>query len=212
MSVGILYIGIVLYLYLPLVLFLLGWVSPVISVPILLISMTAIYYALKNVWNDNKNIKISVSIPEIGAVYMLFILFFVFVGQGDLFPQDFDWHKHHAIYNDLLNYEWPVVYDNDAMLTYYLGQYIVPAAIAKLLFHSHRIMKIMIPVWNALGLLFVYIFLVSFLNVQTRFKKVGIILIMIFWGGFTNLGKDIYRIIGDNIGGVCWKGSTSGLI
>lgn len=196
MSANKLYSGIIIYLYLPLIVFMLGWVSPVVSVPVLIISIIGIFFAMKNVWNDNKSKIIPVSVLEIGLIFVLFIFFFIFVGQGDLFPQDFDWHKHHAIFNDLLNYSWPVVYDNDSMLTYYLGQYIVPAAIAKILFHSNLVMRIMIPVWNALGLLLVYIFMVSFLNAETKVKKLGIILAVIFWGGGTNWGNIVYRIAG----------------
>lgn len=196
MSANKLYLGIILYLYLPLIVFLLGWVSPVVSVPVLLISIIGIFFAMKNVWNNNKSKIIPVSVLEMGFVLLLFIAFFVFVGQGDLFPQDFDWHKHHAIFNDLLNYSWPVVYDNNSMLTYYLGQYIVPAAIAKILFHSNLVMRIMIPVWNALGLLLVYIFMVSFLKAETKFKKLGILLAIFFWGGATNWGNIVYKIAG----------------
>lgn len=202
MSANKLYLGIVIYMYLPLAFFLLGWVSPVVSVPVLLITIAGIFFAMKNVWNKNKDRMIPVSVLETGIVLLLFIFFFVFVGQGDLFPQDFDWHKHHAIYNDLLNYKWPVVYENDSMLTYYLGQYIVPAAIAKVLFHSNLVMRVMIPVWNALGLLFAYIFMVSFLNAGTKLKKLGIILAIFFWGGATNWGIMVYKMLGHETGGM----------
>ena len=104
MSANKLYLGITIYLYLPLTVFLIGWVSPIVSVPVLLISVTGIFFAMRNVWNNNKSVIIPVSVLEIGFVLLLFIFFFIFVGQGDLFPQDFDWHKHHAVFNDLLNY------------------------------------------------------------------------------------------------------------
>ena len=44
-----------------------------------------------------------------------------------------DWYKHNALLHDLTDYEWPVVYTSGrrALLTYYIGSYLFPAAVGK---------------------------------------------------------------------------------
>ena len=193
LSINKIYVFILGYLYLPIFIFLLGWTSIFISVPVLVFSLIAIYFATKKIYNENMK-KTSSDFCEILIVFFIFFLFFVLVGHSDLFAQDFDWHKHHAIFNDLLNYEWPVVYKNDSMLTYYLGQYIVPSLIGKI-FHSSLVMIWSIPIWNAAGLTLVYSVLVFLLKAETKKRKTCIVLFMLLWGGCTGVGTIVFHLI-----------------
>ena len=58
----------------------------------------------------------------------------LFTGIGGVFPQAGDWEKHNAVLRDLMERPWPVFYDkyDPSMLTYYLGQYLVPAIAGKI--------------------------------------------------------------------------------
>lgn len=56
--------------------------------------------------------------------------------MGGLSPQSADWSKHNAVLRDLIEKEWPVLYHNEdesSLLTYYLGQYLVPALSGKVI-------------------------------------------------------------------------------
>lgn len=192
-SISKIYILIIGYLYLPIFIFLLGWTSIFVAVPVLLFTLVAIYYAMRKIYANNRDSAYS-NIGEILAVFGIFIVFFIAVGHTDLFPQDFDWHKHHAIFNDLMNYEWPVVYKDGSMLTYYLGQYIVPSFVGKL-FNSSLAMTWSIPVWNAIGLTLVYSVLVFLLKAESKKKKICILLFVLFWGGCTCIGSFVYHLI-----------------
>lgn len=180
-------------MYLPIFIFLLGWTSIFVALPVLLFTLVAIYYVLRKIYIENKEETCS-SFFEILVVFGGFFLFFVLAGHSDLFAQDFDWHKHHAIFNDLMNYEWPVVYKDGSLLTYYLGQYIVPSFLGKV-FHSSVVMVWSVPIWNAIGLTLVYSVLVFLLKADTKRKKICIVLFMLLWGGCTELGNFIYHLL-----------------
>lgn len=181
------------YLYLPILIFLLGWTSLFISLPVICFTIIAFFFVIRKTRNENNDDSCS-NFREILFVFVTFFLFFIFTGHSDLFAQDFDWHKHHAIFNDLMNYDWPVVYDDGSLLTYYLGQYIVPSFFGKI-FHSSLIMTWSIPVWNAIGLTLVYSVLAFLLKAESIKKKICIVLFMLLWGGCTGLGTIVYHLI-----------------
>lgn len=192
MSLNLLYLLMILYLFLPIFIFVFTWLKPILGITIIIITLIAIYFSINNIWKNKIKEKIPSSYIELIFIYLFFIAFFIFVGHNDIFPQDFDWHKHHAIFYDLVNYDYPVVYQNDSMLTYYLGQYLVPSFLAKI-FGSVLFLRIFIPMWNALGLMLVYAYLTFFLNAESRLKKLGVIFIMIFFGGLFNIARVVYE-------------------
>jgi hypothetical protein len=190
-SINKIYILVVGYLYSPILIFVLGWTKIFVSVPVVIVSSIAIVFAMRKICNENRN-EVYISFGEILLAFCIFFLFFIMVGHSNLTAQDFDWHKHHAIFNDLMNYDWPVVYEDGSMLTYYLGQYMVPSFIGKV-FNSSIVMTWSIPLWNALGLTLVYSVLVYLLKAQSNKKKICIVLFMLLWGGCTSLGNVIYH-------------------
>lgn len=193
-----LYYYALLYLYLPILLFILGWTKIWIGIPVAAVSAVGIYYAIQklNIAESRENFW------KKGELVVFFLLFFavcVFCGGGDLFPQDYDWSKHHAILRDLVNYRWPVVYDEDAMLTYYLGQYIVPAFVGKVLGQSMFVAVWAQTAWNAAGLLLAFCFICHFVKADTLAKRIGVFAIIFFWGGATSFGSKVYQKMGHEV-------------
>ena len=53
-------------------------------------------------------------------------------GQTGFFYQNSDWGYRNAIYRDLITNSWPVYYpQKDTALVYYIGHWLVPAALTK---------------------------------------------------------------------------------
>lgn len=181
----------VAYLYAPVLLFLLGWVRPLVSIPLLAASGAGVWLSLRGLWRASEEKRLPFRLGGALGVLFGFFLFFVIAGHSDLFAQDFDWNKHHAIFRDLLTHPWPVVYADGSLLTYYLGQYLVPAFAGKL-FSSEAVLRWTIPLWNALGLTLVFYALVWFLGVETQRGKALIFFFMLFWSGATGLGRFLY--------------------
>lgn len=120
----------------------------------------------------------------------------ILVGIGGLFPQAGDWYKHNAVLRDLTNSSWPVYYDryDDCMLTYYLGQYLVPAVIGKI-FSSFEVSNIAMSVWSIGGLILVYLMLLRVTKADSLRKQIPAVLIMLFFCGGLNLAQNILKEI-----------------
>ena len=191
-----LYACAVVYLYLPIFLFLFGWTKLWISIPIAMISSVGIYFGMQKIDYDTSK-EFVIKKVDILLFFVLFMLLCIFCGGGDLFPQDYDWSKHHAIIRDLVMFRWPVKYDGDVMLTYYLGQYIVPAFIGKVCGKSMLIAIWAQTVWNALGLLIVFCFICQKIKADNIWKKIGVFFIIVFWGGATGFGSKVYQKMGN---------------
>ena len=157
-----------LYIYIPVILFLCGWTNIIVN----LITLTAIGISFRQMYVFEKQNEEYQSI-KIDAVVLVFALaFFSFIGfyagWGRWVDQSGDWLKHNAILYDLTKREWPVYYTNgteNSMLVYYIGQYMVPAFVGKIT-GSTRIAEIMFFVWNELGLFLVYLNILFVVNAK----------------------------------------------
>ena len=84
--------------------------------------------------------------------FMLFIC--LNTGSGGFTGQTGDWSKYNAVLHDLIEYRWPVVYTTsygDSMLSYYIGQYLLPAVIGKIFYSFHAAELI---IYNILAILY----------------------------------------------------------
>ena len=186
-TIDILAIG---YLYLPLLIFLTGWLKACIGIPVALLCLFGIYLHTKTMTGG----KITVKRFELPAVFAVIVLFLILLGHNGLFFQNFDWYKHHAVLFDLMHLKWPVIYDNDSMLTYYLGQYMVPSLIGKIT-GSAFILRQSVLIWNSLGLVIVYLLLSKFLDVNSAREKALTIAVMLLGAGLPYFGSIAYRAI-----------------
>lgn len=188
-----LFIVSIFYLYLPIFIFLLMWTKILVSLPITLITILALYIGIKKLIL-NISSKILIDIKEIVFSFFVILFICVFCGGGGLFVQDYDYSKHNTIINDLVNYDWPVIYKNDSMLTYYLGQYVVPGFIGHV-FNSVKIGIWSQVIWNAFGLLISFYLICYFVNADTGLKRVGVGIIIFIFGGAIILGSSVYEAL-----------------
>lgn len=208
-----LYAAAIGYMYLPMMIFLWGWTRAAVSVPVTVLTFAALYYCFKRI-TQNETEEFFFSKWELLLFFALAFGFFIFGGGGDLFYQDFDWNKHHAILYDLVRFKWPVVYQKDVLLTYYLGQYIVPALIGKICGQSNVAALWAMTAWNALGLTIAYVLVCQYLKVKSVWKKTAVFFIILLWGGAINLGSAIYQALGHDatLGSFKWLDSNRLLV
>ena len=130
--------------------------------------------------NDNG---ISIDIRTAAIVLVFFLVIGMYCGWGRFTDQSGDWTKHNAVLYDLVNRGWPVYYHNGnerSMLSYYIAQYIVPAAIGKV-FGSCRAAEISLYLWNTIGLVLVYLHLIVYLNIKDSYIQIISALLLIFF-------------------------------
>lgn len=119
-----------LYLALPLAVFIIGWLSYIWAALFTLLLGIGLYWVCKYV-NVNKDW--TVSRREILTLAIIAFFWCFFAGIGYFYYQSFDYHFRNAVFRDLINYEWPVMYDKaNTPLVYYMAFWLPAAAIAKL--------------------------------------------------------------------------------
>lgn len=177
-----------LFLEIPFFLFLYYWTNLYIGSIVGILIFILHFYQWKKASNESLQIKISFIV-----LILLFSLIWVFwSGIGGYFFQSSDHGARNAIYYDLLNFKWPVIYENGRYLNYYFGYWLVPAFITKVLKDLF-----LVDLWM-LGEFILYIYTVIYIyiiilqvirrNIITK-KNINIALIcLIFFSGLDICG------------------------
>ena len=191
-------IATLIYIYIPVVIFLIGFTRLLICIPCLLALLFVTRRFLLLI-NDkcNRFIRIDKRALIMGVIILLLIGFFS--GWGRWVNQVYDWYKHNAVLKDLVERKWPVYYVNGketSMLTYYVGQYLVPAIVGKC-FNSFRSAEVMLYIWNEIGLFLVWLQLLIFMNNTSALAQIFETICLIFFHVPQSLTELIEKIVYD---------------
>lgn len=186
------------YLIIPIILFVLGWVKLIYSIPIVAMLIYVSVKIYKQCKIEDKDERV-LTTDGVCILFICLIIFCILGGHGGLFYQTTDWNERNAILRDLINHEWPVYYEqtNNA-LTYYIGQWMVPAFLGKIikfLFASifgtafanysdvgFYIGNIFLLYWNAFGVLLACLWVLKTLKISGKKSILAIILFLAFSG------------------------------
>ncbi|MEM7655320.1 MAG: hypothetical protein AAF399_04260 [Bacteroidota bacterium] len=133
------------WLLLPNLIFLLGWLTPWLSVPLVV--------GLLWIWGKKQEFRTKEpSGKDQGKWWLLgFALVWTWLsGIGGFAWQRADYLKHDLVWHDLLQQDWPIVYEQGEMLVYYLGYYLVSGGLAKLL--GSGLLPWATMIWSGLGM------------------------------------------------------------
>ncbi len=195
----------VLYLSIPLFIFLIFWLKPIFS----LITVSALAGILVLIFNNNAKNSVSkkedavktyslsdsaLDYYEIKKYIFILTIFIAFIwcllaGLGSIVYQyGPDWNPKNAIMHDLIELSWPVIYDNGSALTYYFGFSLPSALFGKLvsfLGFQHNIAfkaaNYFALFWASAGVSLIAFNLYYLIN--TEKKKLLIFLLFIFFSG-----------------------------
>lgn len=189
-----------IYLYSPICLFFWTWTRPLIAVPAIAVSLFTAYRVFNRFRKEDTEFDVQIS-PGMLLFTLLYLLAVaVICGWGDFMCQASDWRKHNALLHDLTNQNWPVFYRDavtPSMLTYYIGQYLVPAAVGSLV-HSIRVSEILFMLWGVMGLLIISLNLFSILKAHSVPRQLVILLLLLLFNGCLPLSQQLFRILGTN--------------
>ena len=173
-----------LYLLLPFILFVLGWLRLFIALPIAALMV----WVLWRLWNHDQGSETEPSSLRI-TIYALLItgLWILFSGVGGYAFQNWDHHWRNAVFRDLITLDWPVYYTQPEqgpikMLVYYVGYWLPAALTGKLL--SWKFANFVLFLWTWLGVLLVALHL-SFMLKTSSLKAA---LLLILFSGMDALG------------------------
>jgi hypothetical protein len=179
------------YLGIPVLIFLASWLSWYVAVPACLAWAVAMWGVHKETCRSPDN-QVVFSGWELMVVGVGAALFCLFAGVGGVTYQHGDYDKHNAIFHDLIQHEWPVIYPPNAyteattFLNYYLGYYLVPSVLAKLTGMEWAALWVFL--WTSLGTMLALMHMKAFARMHYGLLVLGFLL----FGGFDVL-TGVYR-------------------
>ena len=169
----------IIYLMLPLAIWLLGWFEYWLGIPLTALIILGLWNALSGSWR--------VSGTPAALVLLLIALAWVMLNPaGGLFdsPHE-DWHTHRAILLELSGGGWPTfvidgeyLYDDPPLLRYYLGYYMVPGLAGK--WFGPAVLNWAVPLWTWGGVALVVLL---FARRLTTLRATLAAAVLIFFGG-----------------------------
>lgn len=207
-----------LYLITPIIIFAIGWIKPVFSIPIIICLLIILKLLYKQIKDD---IKLIIEFKKIIPIFLIILLICITSGHGGLFYQSTDWDARNAIFRDLIQQDWPVYYEkSNSALTYYIGQWMVPGIFGKIYICIANIISSVFPnmftsimknmslevafkigniallFWNALGVLISILWLIKVLKLEKKRDIILSIIIFMFFSGLDVLGIYIFGTYG----------------
>ena len=191
-----LYLASCLYLLLPFLLFILGWVKLVYALPIAIILL---YYVV--ISYRDADLTQPIDVADMAAVRKnwligggVLLLWLLFSGVGNLAYQNFDYDVRNAVMRDLVQQPWPVSYQptiyppdrqfthDKLLLVYYFGYWLPAALVGK--FAGLTAANLFLFAWAFLGLLLI------FASLSQALKKVSYkaVVLLLIWSGLDIVG------------------------
>ena len=207
-----LYASIVLFLTIPLFMFFLGYLKLQVSIPLTLIFAGIVLYCVSDCmngpdgnknWGSDKDLKIPLSYLIGFAVTALAVSFVSGAGEYIYTLQDHEYRR--AILRDLINYDWPVIYNYNTQtnpevikifgmasgqraFSYYFI-YWMPAALAGKAF-GFNVGNFVLYLWNSIGIF------ICLLSTSAVIKKVTawVPFIFVFFSGLDIIPNLVYEL------------------
>ncbi len=190
-----------LYLIIPIIMFLFGWFKLYISIPCILMLLCGGYLCIKEGLEDANIENGPFSFYHWTVAIVLLVCMVMLSGIGGFYHQNDDFHARNAIFHDLISHSWPVQFDysqadgklfelfgQKGFLNYYLASWLPAALVGK--FFGWQAANIMLFVWVLLGVLLAFYFFIRKLGKIST----AAILIFVFWSGADYIGHLYYRM------------------
>lgn len=189
------------YVYVPVFIFVLTWVKIYLAILACICITTVVGLFIRQLRIERK--KNPDEVVEIHFFILVFaILFLLWIGWisgwSGYGHQTEDWPKHNAILHDLSEKDWPVIYENGAdvsMLTYYIGQYMVPSFLGKVFAISFRQVLCINWLWSSVGLVLIWLLFVHAVCADSWRKQVFVLMMLVFCGGMMTVQEEIGHIV-----------------
>ena len=184
------------YLCIPVLQFLLGWVRPIVSIPV---AIAIVYSLFRTVFKTSAfQSGIFADKRKLVVMFTILLLWVVSSGIGGLVWQNrWDHMYRNAIFRDLVAYDWPVVNlagDAPRGLCYYIGFWLPSAAIGKLFgFQAGYLFQI---VWAFIGVVLAFLLICEYLG-RVNYKT---LLLFLFFSGLDIIPFVLYNVHSGNAG------------
>lgn len=181
-----------LYMVVPIVIFFLTWLRWYVGIPSAFVLCLGLYIIVKGMKSGNNPCLVIPAFPFfIGLVCLL--LWVAYSGLGGLFFQTGDIHYRNAVFRDLINYPWPVIYpETQNALFYYLIFWLVPALVGKV--GGWAAANIALLIWGFIGIALIYCLIIKLVHPKKNWHMTLIVGLIIFWSGENLVGLVISNL------------------
>ena len=184
----------------PIVIFFIGWLRPIVSIPATLALIYSAFIYTKRIEKSPVLVDLNVDWKRTGLIVIMAFIWVYCSGIGGYTNQDWDHHGRNAIFYDLLTFDWPIYYDfpgnyhfkelagKHSSLNYYFTFWLPAACIGKLF--GQQAANAFLLLWAYLGILLSLYYLNRLFNFKYSLACTGL---FIFWSGFDLFGYLLIR-------------------
>jgi hypothetical protein len=181
----------IMYLCIPIVIFLIGYLKFWIGIPLVLL----LGYALFRFWHIEQDEYGMQAIPldKLIVPLAIFLVWVWFCGIGGYTYQTSDHFARNGVLHDLIDLKWPVYYPDGSALTYYLIFYMFPAVVGKMF--GWAAANFAMYVWASCGIFLAALLVSFYVKAITKWQLIGVAVLIVIWGGPNILATRIVDII-----------------
>ena len=195
-----------LFLVLPSFIFFAGWLSPVYAIISCTLLFVSVVSAYKMIGKRTKGY-IELSVMQFGALVAGASIIVFLSGIGGFNTQMYDFDLRNAMFRDLIELEWPVVYEqNLSGLCYYIGYYLPAVLIAKLAGFlgaedaAWAVGNLALTIYSIVSLILILLFVMD--SFKITWKNLAITVgVFVCFGGLAIIGYKLGTLLGLNTGG-----------
>ncbi len=202
--------AVVIYSVIPIIIFFLGWLSLLFALIFIVLIAVGIMFMVKSSNENDGEVSFAIIPPKIIiAIAFIAFLWCLLAGQGGFIHQSSDHVIRNAIFRDLIKMDWPVVYDDNQMLSYYIAQWMVPAIFGKIIyaitgsiFAGYLAGDIFLLIWSSIGCFIALMLIAVITHSKEKSQFILAVIMFILFSGLDIVGSFIFNY--NNSGHLEW--------
>lgn len=183
-----------IYAVIPVLVFYVGWLTPIAALIFSAAAVLGCFFFIRSPEKCECAFA-DISGRKIILAALIALLWCFLAGQGGFIHQSSDNIIRNAIFRDMIRLPWPVVYDGDQLLSYYIAQWMLPAVFGKAVLTltgsestAFLIGRIALLIWSSIGI-FIALMLISVMTAKNKRANVLLSCLMfIFFSGLDAVG------------------------
>ena len=184
------------YLLFPICIFFASWTRWYIGFPAAMLLMIGFVSLMKNTYHEDRE-RIEIPVLHFCIIALLLLVWVWTRGIGNFFVSDYDHPWRIAVFRDLIDYPWPVVYpESGNALVYYLFYWLAPALCGKLFGWTAG--NIALLLWTYIGVLLTFFLLLHVCQCRTKGEIWTAAILLFGWSGLNTIGGALSQILNIN--------------
>lgn len=186
----------VIYATVPIIIFFIGWLSPIVSLIFSVLTISGFVFFIRNK-DDGEYSFVEINKKQVIVVAILAVVWCFLAGQGGFVHQTSDHIIRNAIFRDIIKQPWPVIFNDNQLLSYYIAHWMLPAVVGKgVIAISGSISagliagRVALLIWSSIGI-FISFLLITVITAHNKARAILSSTMLIFFSGLDIIGTII---------------------